>query len=329
MTNLVLLAYGRATEYRRAIFAALSFWAWRVEAQADVRAIIFTDEPAFFQPYLQNLPVVYELLTPARLAAMQGLHHYIHRVKAEIIGQVFRQYPADNVLFFDSDTFFAAEPGPVLAGLAAGHTYMHLREYTLAAAVNIYAGFGQAEYPRQLLEVLASRRFEVGGRQVQFQPAQYNWNSGVLGLPAAVAGLLPDVCALMDALYAGSGWFTSEQIAFSLALQAQGPVLPSQAYVYHYWEKQQKVLADSWLEKLVTADFSGMPLAGQLAQVRRLVPQWHRQLELHKAQEAALYSFAHGQLQAGLKCTAKALLAGPPSGKFMKEIYRVLRQRAH
>lgn len=49
--------------------------------------LLFTDCPAFFQPYLAGLPVEYVLLEPARRLAMHGPHDYVHRVKIGILDE--------------------------------------------------------------------------------------------------------------------------------------------------------------------------------------------------------------------------------------------------
>jgi hypothetical protein len=329
MTRLLLLAYGRSAEYQRAIFATLSCWAWQPEA-ADLAITIFTDQPSAFAPYLAGLPVTYQHLTPELLTELQGPQQYVHRVKAAIIAQAFQLYPTEELLFIDSDTFFIAAPGPLLRLLASGTPIMHQREYTLAEAVDIYAGFGQAQYPQKLLTLLASRTFQMGAAQVRFHPNQSSWNSGVLGLPRALAPLLPDALALLDDLYAGTGWFTCEQLAFSLVLQADPtqPLRSSEEYVAHYWGKRQKALMDNLLSQLLMPAFSSLPLAERLRQVRRLVPRWHRKVQLDRDREGALYAFGQGKLTAGVKCTAKALLSNPLDGRFARELVQVLFRRA-
>ncbi|RZL13071.1 MAG: hypothetical protein EOO62_09260 [Hymenobacter sp.] len=328
MTQLVLLAHSREAEYHRAIFAVLSFWAWhKGRATGPVQAVVFTDQPAFFAPYLSGLPVRYELLTPARLAAMQQPHGYVHRVKAAILVQVAQTYPQDELLFVDSDTFFIALPDLLLQQLAAGATFLHKREYTITEAVGVYATFGQAHFPTRLLEVLASRRFEVAGAAVQFQPEQVLWNSGVLGLPAAASALLPDVLRVLDELYLATNWFTCEQIAFSLVLQAQTTLRPCDKYVFHYWGKRQKQLMDERLP-LLLSELRALPLAERLAHVRQLIPRWQRTIELDRLHEGALYAFAQGQLLAGLKYGVKAWLIAPLNFKLAKGLWWSARKKA-
>jgi hypothetical protein len=325
MTKLILLSYGRDMEYRRAIFAALSFWSWYRGPQAEVQTVILTDNAAFFEPYLMGLPVRYELLTKDSLAAMQKPHGYVHRVKGVILQQLAAAQPDDSLLFFDSDTFFISSPDAFVKQLAAGTTFMHKREYTLAEAVEIYAAFNQAHFPKKLLELLATRTFKIGGAERQFAPTDYSWNSGVLGLPPRAAALLPDTLRLMDDLYSSTGWFTSEQIAFSLVLPTLGQLLSSDQYVFHYWGQRQKVLMDDLLEAFVAKSLSCVPLPQRLAQVRQQVPKWQSYIELDRLREGALYSLKQGELIAGLKYAAKAWLAAPLSGAFAKDVWQILR----
>jgi hypothetical protein len=325
MPRLLLLAYGRETEYRRALLAALSCWAWR--PQLGLAATICTDKPDFFRPYLDGLAIEYKLATPEYLTQARGPHHYVHRVKAQFIAEAFAEHPAEELLFIDSDTFFIASPDSLLQTLAAGQPIMHLREYTLAEAVAIYAEFNQAKYPKKLLDLLASRTFELGGEQVQFHAGQSSWNSGVLGLPRALAPLLPDILALTDELYVGTGWFTCEQLAFSLALQANGPVHASDEHVYHYWGQPQKKVMDKLLFTFFTPEMAALPLAERLQRVKQRLAWFRRQMELDKAQEGALYALRRGRLAAGLKCVAKALLTQPLDAQFMREVLQVLHRQ--
>lgn len=328
MTQLVLLAHSREVEYHRAIFAVLSFWAGHKDPTTSaVQAVVFTDQPAFFEFYLAGLPVRYEQLTAESLAAMQQPHGYVHRVKPAILAQVSQRYPQDELLFIDSDTFFYKLPDQLLQQLVAGTAFLHQREYTLAEAVGVYAAFGQAHFPKKLLELVATSRFNVAGTEVQFQPEQYSWNSGVVGLPAAMAALLPDVLRVLDELYVGTGWFTCEQIAFSLVLQTQATLHACDDYLVHYWGKRQKHLMDEHLSQLLTGPFGQLSLTERLAQVRRLVPRWRRAIELDRLREGALYAFTQGQAVAGLKYAAKFWFIAPFSGKLAKDVWRLVRKK--
>ncbi|RZK86656.1 MAG: hypothetical protein EOO62_40465 [Hymenobacter sp.] len=159
MTRLLLLAFGRQTEYYRAIFAALSAWAW--QPSPTVAATIYTDQPSFFEPYLAGLPVEYNCLSESRLAELKGPLNFVHRVKAQLIAQAFLDYPTEDLLYVDSDAFFMAAPDGLLQRLAQGVPFMHQYEYRLAEAVAKHAEFGEGHYPEKLLALLASRSFSL------------------------------------------------------------------------------------------------------------------------------------------------------------------------
>ena len=328
MQYLVLLSYGREAEYRRAIFTALSFWARYRGPRAAIRTVIFTDCPSFFEPYLAELPVDYIPLNAAQREAMAGPHRYAFRVKVAILDELQQVHPGSSLLYCDSDTFFVADPGPLLRWLAAGTAFMHQPVYTFEEAVGIYAAFDQAEYPRRFLELINSRSFRVAGQPRQFAGSQQAWNSGVLGLPPAAAPLMPDVYALTDAFYAETGWFTAEQLAFSLVLPARLPLLRSDQYVFHYWGPRQKELMDAHLARLLIPAFVHRPLPARLAAARPLTTRWHRQIELDQVREGSLYAFGKGQLLAGAKYAAKALLHAPFDISFPKQVIQTLRGSA-
>ena len=326
MTRLIILAYGQKTEHKRAVFAILSFWAWYSGKRADAQTLVFTDQPNFFTPYFTGLPVEYELLTSDKLEALRGPQQFVHRVKVAIIAQALREYPDDNVLFCDSDTFFVAESDQLLLQLQAGVSLMHLREYRITEAVDIHAAFNQAEYPRKLIDLINSRTFEFGKQEIQFRDSLFMWNSGVLGLTKEFTEIMPDILALNDALYAGTEWFTSEQIAFSLALQIKTRIIPSQQYVFHYWGQRQKLLMDGLLNTLLTPHFIEQDMFIRLNEVRQLTTKWWRSIELDKDREGAVYAFSKGEVVAGIKCTIKALFASPFNIAFAKDLVRVLQK---
>lgn len=328
MKRLVILAYGRETEYQRAIFAVLSFWAWYDGSKTDVHTLVFTDQPSAFAPYFEGLPVDYELLTPERLLDWRGPNQYVHRVKLACLAHTLQLHPNDDLLFCDSDTFFVAESDQLLQRLRPGTSLMHQREYRLEDAVGIYAAFHQARYPRKLLSLIDERTFRVGSQKVRFRKAQYSWNSGVLGLGAALAPAMPDILALNDEIYAHTGWFTSEQIAFSLALPVLSRVIPAEQFVLHYWGQRQKQLMDSLLREQLKAPFGRLPLPERLAQVRPLTLKWLRKVEINKDREGALYALGQGDLVAGLKCAIKALIAAPFSASFLRDLWQILTQRS-
>ncbi|MGI4739000.1 MAG: hypothetical protein ACRYG7_27840 [Janthinobacterium lividum] len=312
MTRQIILAYGRETEHRRAVFAVLSFWAWYEGDRSAVQTVLFTDRPEYFAPYFTGLPVEYKLLTPASLALMRGEQDYVHRIKLCIINQIAQEHSTDALFFCDSDTFFVAPAAPLLNALRPGISVMHQREQTFTEAVETWASFSppQDEYPRRFIEFIKSRSFEVSpGDSHHFQPSQFMWNSGVLGLAAETTALTPAVLALNDTLYAGSGWILTEQIAFSLALQTCTELQPSNQYVFHYWAKRQKEVMDKILDNLPAVLPPSDSLDKRLARARKQTKSWRRAVQSDEAQQVAKLAFSRGELLSGVKYTVKSFLA--------------------
>jgi hypothetical protein len=261
---------------------------------------------------------------------MRGPQQYIHRVKPAVVEKVFQDYPGDNLLFCDSDTFFIAKADPLLRSIRPGVSAMHLREFTFEEAVSTYAAFSpphQDKFPRKLIELLESRTFTVDSQEHQFKKTQHIWNSGVLGLSHEVGRLMPDINTINDAFFKGSGWFTSEQIAFSMVLPLKSTLIASDQYIFHYWGQQQKVLMDGLLAVLRTPDFLRLSLPECLAQVKDLTHKWWQAVRVNIAREGALYAFSKGELKAGVKCAAKAFLAAPFDAAFAKDLFTVFRNK--
>ena len=328
MTRHVILAYGKETELWRATFAILSFYAWYEGDLADVQTVVFTDRPLFFAPYFEGLPVRFSRLTLVRQERMRGPQQYVHRVKVAIVEQVFQEHPNDNLLFCDSDTFFISKADSLLQRLQADVSFMHVREFTLADAVGIYASFkpaNQDEQPRKFIKLIESHSFVIDSQEQHFRKTQYIWNSGVLGMHQSIGNLMPDILALSDAFYKSSGWITAEQIAFSLVLPIKTQVQPSNQYVLHYWGQQQKQFMDGLLGDLDN-QLRKLPLSKRLATAKGLTIKWAHMIRLHIAREGALYSLAKGQMKAGVKCAAKVLIASPFDKIFTKDLVSAFRR---
>lgn len=320
MKNLIVLSYGRRNEYQRAIFSVLSFWAWYSGDKADIQTIIYTDNPEYFRPYLAGVPVHYELLTPARLTQMRGPDQYVHRVKALILEHSAELFPNRDIFYIDTDTFFIADPAALLSRLEPGTSLMHQPEYLMVDAVREFARFGQQHYPEQFLKLLDNEVFEVAGQPTRFYSRQVAWNSGLLGISHEQLALLPDIRRVLDTFFKRTGWFVSEQLAFSLVLQNRTQLLSGQAYLFHYWGRRQKHIMDQQLSILLQKNFAQASLVERLYCVHQLTVQWQREVECDRLREGSLYAFAHRQPTAGIKYALKSLTKGPLSRYFVRRL---------
>ncbi|MBF9143442.1 hypothetical protein [Hymenobacter properus] len=327
MTNLVILSYGSRNEYRRAVFAVLSFFSYYEadEPLPPVRVLLFTDRTDYFSQYLGHLPVEYVILTPEQQTEMMGTVGYRHRIKAVVVGDVLRQHPTNNLLFFDSDTFFTRHPGPLLASIKPGFSVMHTVEFTFED--NAHMALPGSKTVRDFITALEAHPFHTSRGEERFVGTQQCWNSGVLGLAPSVIPYLPDVYQLIDYLYAASHWHIIEQIAFSLILQTRDTILPAEDYVYHYWEGSKKMAADALLAHTFDHGFVSLPAPAQRAKVQQLVAQLptaipaylaeHREIGL---KEHAINSFNAGQYAAGYRAALGYLMKCPNDRKFWRDV---------
>src|SRR5690606_10839570 len=122
---------------------------------------------------------------------------------------------------------------------------MYEREYTLQGGLDLYATFGEEEFPRAVIEYIEHSSLMTYGKTYDFNRYIYCWNSGVLALSRDFFKFMPDVCRLTDAFYKNTRWFISEQLALSFILSVSTRIEPAKSMVFHYWGKRQKSLIDS------------------------------------------------------------------------------------
>ena len=331
MTNLAVLTYGRESEYQRAILAVLSCHAWLAAGGGAAelgRTIVYTDNPDYLRPYLRGLPTDFRPLTPAIRRELIGPLNYIHRLKASVVDQSLRDYPADKLLFIDADTFFFADPAPLLARIAPSVSLMDQREFQLEERRNDPHG-------GRLLARLEAGPVRTSRGDEQFGARLYCWNSGVLGLHPQVREFMPDVLEINDEFFRYSQWNISEQVAFSLILQTRGSLVPSNAYVQHYWLNLEKAVMDVLLPRLLTAELAVLPLPDRLARIRQATaalpdqlaayPRAHPGVELRSR---ALADFLRQNYLTGCLTAARYLVKEPTDTTFLREIGWVLRGKA-
>lgn len=273
--NLVYLAYGNVTEYRRAVFSILSFRAWNTDLGNSVRIILYTDAPDYFRSFFADDEIEYYLLNPQLLIEMSGPDNFNHRIKVKIISLTFEKYPDLDLLFIDSDTFFMTRAEVLFKKLDVRQSFMHIREYPLAKAVENFSAFNQGHFPIALIDYISKNDFEVAGQKMHFTPDDYNWNAGVLGLSSNFGTHMSDVLKLTDQLYAHTKWFVCEQLAFSFTLQRLTEIQPANNFIYHYWGKRQKVVFDRFLQKYFSSDTPNR----DNQQIRNTTTQWKKRID--------------------------------------------------
>ena len=222
-----VLAYGSQNSiHRQASMLVLSLLA---HAPQPREIVVITDRPDRYAWFADVLRI--RVLVPGELQSWRGEHQFSMRQKIVAARQVM---PPDGALaLLDADTLGIANLQPVVEALAAGSLFMHKREFEL--------GISRRAGNRKLWAQLEGKTFD----RWQFRAGDAMWNSGVLALPAASAGLLDDALALFDTMAtAGIRHFATEQLVVGLVFSRTGRLRSAEQWFTHYWGNKQNFDAE-------------------------------------------------------------------------------------
>jgi hypothetical protein len=220
---LLYLAYGSEELHAEALYSLLSYYE---VAAKPVQILLYTDSPASFEQVLGARPeILYPAVTPEEWQRWRGSSNKVYLLKQGVLGHAAQHYPG-NLLFVDTDTIWQADPTPLFEKIAEGQYVMHVSEGRLAVG-NVLS--------RKVYKHLKGLIFTVGPHQYSVTENTVLYNSGVIGLPSAVAARLSEVVALADQLYATYNKHMMEQLAFSLWFKADSLIVEAAPYVIHYW----------------------------------------------------------------------------------------------
>ncbi len=320
MTVLVLQSFGRENEYRRAILTILSFFTHVAAPYRDTKALLFTDNPGYFEPYLADLPVEFVLLTPEKIKTMRGNIDFLHRMKIAMIEEAF-QKTNSNLLYADSDTFFTADPTPLMQRLNSGKSYMHLREYAFDYLKTLR--MPAAATFHEFVELIETKTFTLtDGSDFRVTTDMFSWNAGVMMFHASHQSIIPDVYALTEQFYPPTKNHASEQYAFSLMLQTRTDLQACEPVIYHYWYKIKKQIADVFLADQLER-LTKLSLKERMPIVREWTISLPRLFEEHEfaLRDNAVQAFNENKFGEGYKWTFKALTKAPISDMvFVKDV---------
>jgi hypothetical protein len=319
--TIAIQSFGRESEYRRAALTILSFYAHTSVPVADTLVVLFTDRPQWFESCLDSLPVRYILLTPEKIKSMRGEIDFLHRMKIALIEEAFT-FCEESLLYADSDTFFTADPTPLVQQLGYSKAFMHLWEYRFESMSDLPLPAGSTF--RDFLKLIETKTFRLAdGTPVTIRPEQVSWNAGVMFFHHSQARFIPDVYALTDQFYPPTSNHASEQYAFSVILQEQVELQPCDSVIYHYWYRVKKQITDLFLATEITEQWKKQPLSEKVREVRRWTEMLPGYFEKHLllVQDHAIQAFNEGRYAAGYKFAAAALLKSPLDRKFIREIF--------
>jgi len=331
MKNIVLLSYGKETEYKRAIFCILSFWKWYGNSSDQIRVVIYTDNIDYFKSFLTDFDVLYRPTTISEINDFIRETGYMYRFKISVIDQTFVEYPNDDLLFIDTDTFFITNPKPLLDAIIPGQCFMHEREYSFEEGIDVWRMMNTKhtadadkleKYPKSFIALIESKTFSIAGKEVKFNRNDHVWNSGVLGISKEVFTYIPDVFALTDEFFLKTRWRISEQIAFTFVLKSFSKVLPASQYLNHYWYYKDRV--DIRLNELFTDNFKKLNKTDKILVVGKLIKRLNKRLHHEQMMTDTIVALRKKNFKEGIKNTFKAVTSLPLNADFIEIIkYRL------
>jgi hypothetical protein len=326
MVNFVLFSFGNEVEYKRAVFSVLSFWCWNADP-TSYRVIIYTDNIAYFAQYLSEFEITYVHISIAEIEEINNKSGLIYRSKIAVIDKTFNLYPEDKLCYIDTDTFFISHPDHLAHAIVEGKSVMHLREYTLEDAIDIYRwmntnSLNAQEFPRSFIRHIESRTFTIGEKQEKFTRQHYIWNAGVLGLNNEIAPYIKDVFTLSDDFYEKTKWRVSEQMAFTLVLGAVTQLQESAESINHYWHYKDRI--DPRIAEILSGSFTELSKDEKIHVIRKTVDKFSKLLLFESLATKTKDAFREKDYSSGISFALKALGRTPLNDDFIKIIkYRV------
>lgn len=328
MVNLAVQSFGKEYELKRATLAILSFFAHTSIAKEETQVFMFTDKPEYFKDYLNGLPVKYMLLTPEKVKQMRGKINFLHRMKIALIEESFLNSEGD-LLYFDSDTFFIADPRPLMNILSPELSFMHVHEYHFEEMKNFPLP-GGATFQAYLKHIEQNSFKLDDGSDFSISPKLSSWNAGVMMLHRAHAKFLPDVYALTEQTYPQTQNHASEQYAFSILLETRTKLQTCDSVIYHYWYRIKKQIIDEFLNEKLNEAFAKKALVEKISIVKKWTEELPAFFEKHilTLRDNAVQKLNENKYGEGYAWAAKAIFKAPLSDKtFLKDVlYHLKRQ---
>ena len=246
MNYLLYQAYGNKANINEAKFSIISFC--KVSASSTISTtciVIYTDQPEQFELFKKIKSIIIQHITQETIRNWYGPLEFAHRAKIKIIEDFFFKYPAANLLYVDTDTYFTADLADIFSEIANGTLFMHAFE---GVAIKNHPDSMNALWVKRL-QKLFKYTFAVGDKKIKIPESTPLWNAGALGINSSYAFLINEVEALTDSIYKTSQVHIAEQIAFCYTLQSQAKVKGLDKVIFHYWNfKELRPVLESFFE---------------------------------------------------------------------------------
>lgn len=307
---LVTQSFGKESEYRRVILAILS--AFMYVKPKEIKVVLFTDKPSFFEKWFQGIDVEFVLLTTEKVKDMRGEIDFLHRMKIALIEETFLKYPHANIFYVDSDTFFLDSPLPVLNAVNENKAFMHLIEYEFEYLKDLPLPAGESF--QAFYRYINSTSFTLNdGYLLKVNNTNHSWNAGIMCFHSSHVRFIKDVYLLTDKFYPATFNHASEQYAFSIMLEKFTTLQSCESVVYHYWYRIKKQVIDLLLAESDFITLENTDISHKISILKPFLQKLPFYLDNHYLSllDNAVQAFNEDKLAKGYSFYLKALSKKP------------------
>ncbi|GAL83035.1 hypothetical protein CHU_0606 [Sporocytophaga myxococcoides] len=255
---IVYQSYGQIDIINELIYSIYTLIKQYDYQQPPQKIIVYSDQIQYLKKYLPEYIEFKEIDRP-QILKWSGPNRFLHRVKVEIIKDVFKNYEC-SILYADSDTTFLSRPDELFSKIDSGNFIMHKNEGLIASGSNITF--------KKLKKILKDKDLQT---KIKIPTETNMYNAGVLGIPYSYKNLLDDVLEKTDLLYDHTGIHCMEQLSFSYILNEHslGKIVLAEPYIFHYWNfKEYRAVLDNFFTY-----YSGKPYQLILTKIDIINPQ--------------------------------------------------------
>jgi len=221
---LVYQAYGSTDILHECIYSILSFY--KTNPYSNTYIVVYTDSKSYLQSYLGK-KISYQQIDQDRINIWKGKIDFVHRVKIKIL-QDFILNHEGNLLYTDTDTLFCSDTSGIYKNIEDGKLYMHQNEGRIGDENNTI----MRKVNRFFKSNVLTERIKIPPETIANLSM---YNAGVLGFKTDQKHILSNSLVFTDSIYPRFPKHIVEQLAFSLYMQASGPVYEAKEEIFHYW----------------------------------------------------------------------------------------------
>ncbi|WP_028982013.1 hypothetical protein [Sporocytophaga myxococcoides] len=264
---IVYQAYGHKSVLNELIYSIYTLIRQYDGQQPPYRIIIYTDNIQYLKEFLPEYTEYKEINRPL-IDKWSGPNKFVHRVKIEMLKDVFMYNQCSSLLYADTDTTFLSKSDELFAQIDSGNFVMHRKEGLIDSGSNIIF--------KKLKRILNDQNLQS---KTPLPSKTDMYNAGVLGIPFSLKHVVDEVLEQTDILYDHARNHCMEQLSFSYKLNqhSKEKIIEAESDIFHYWNfKEFRAVLDNFFTY-----YSGKPYQFILTKIDIINPKMLIKPKMH------------------------------------------------